>query len=477
MTTNKLIAIVFSVLLCLTVIAALWRPRPADPNKIPLVWVSDNNPARSEQISHFNLEHPESLLVLDYGNMDLQKLILQCSSGVGPDVMDFGDDQLEALVQTGVLWDVTEEAKKRGFSASKDSWPTAERSMTLDGRQYGYPCNTGAPILIYNKNVFDQFGIPYPKGLLTMDEFLALAAKLDTYASGETQPGSVGIHALTGLNYRILFELQRGEFFSADGLPRLADSPELKRAFQLHKDLIFKYRIMPTTVEAKAMSGQGGWGSGNLNQFASGRFAMIVSGDWALNAFGRKYQQEIKALTEAGIKPEDIKDPTKRPLRLGAVLIPRFADLPPSYRVTCRLNGINVHSPHREQALEFQQYLAGPTYSRQINESADYLPGNPKYADDGVEPGPPDLARVEMHEMTKEAVNCGYTMRRSPFILTTDITRALDEQISRLESDPNLAVDDLLADAQQQVDVLLKRNLNRDPRMRELYEQRFGSKK
>jgi len=477
MTTNKLIAVVFSVLLCLTLVAAIWRPTAADPNKTPIVWVSDNNPARTEQIREFNREHPEALLTLDYGNMDLQKLVLQCSSGVGPDVMDFGDDQLEVLVQTGVLWDVTEEAKKRGFSAEKDSWPTAASSMMIDGRQYGYPCNTGANILIYNKNVFDRFGVPYPKGLLTIDELIALALKLDTYASGQTKPGNMGVHALTGLNWRVLFESQKGEFFTESGLPQLANSAELKRAFQTHKDLIFKHRIMPTTVDAKAMSGQGGWGAGGLNQFASGNYAMIITGDWALNAFGRKYLQQTQQLQEEGLKAEDITDPSKRLLRLGAVLIPRFADLPPSYRVSCRLNGINARSPRREKALEFQQYLAGPEYSTQINETADFLPGNPKYADLGVVPGPPDLARTEMHEVTKEAVNCGYTQRRSPFILTNDVTRTLDEQVSRMESDPSLTVEELVESAQKQVDVLLKRNLNRDPRLKKLYDQRFGPSK
>lgn len=464
MTTNKLIAIVFSVLLCLTVVAAIWRPKPADPSKTPIVWVSDNNPARTEQIAEFNREHPQYNLVLDYGNAGLQKLVLQSSSGVGPDVMDFGDDQLEALVQAGVLWDVTDEAAKRGFSSQADTWPTAATSMILDGRQYAYPCNAGSNILIYNKNVFDQFGVPYPKGLMTIDECLALATKLDTFASGQTKPGSQGIHGISGLGWRILFELQRGEYFSEDGKPVLANSPELKRAFQLHKDLIFKYRVMPTTVESKAMSGQGGWGVGNLNQFAAGKFAMIVTGDWSLNAFGRTYQQQMK-------------DHVAQPLRLGAVLIPRFADLKPSYRVTCRLNGINVHSPRREQALAFLQYLAGPEYAKQINESSDYLPGNPKYADLGVEPGPPDLARLEMHEATKQAVNCGYTQRRSPFLLTSDIIRVMDAQIGRLESDPTLSVDELLQSAQDEVDVLLKRNLSRDPRTKQLYEQRFGSTK
>ncbi len=415
------------------------------------------------------------LLKLDYGNSGLQKLILQCSSGVGSELMDFGDDQLQALVESGVLWDVTDVAAKKGFSAGQSSWPAAAESLTLDGRQYAYPCNVGTYILIYNKNVFDRLGVPYPKGLMTMDELLELAAKLDTYASGTTKAGEDGVHAIAALGWRVLFEIQHGEYFSEKGLPEIANSLTLKRALQMHKDLLYKYRVMPSVLEMKTMSGQGGWGAGNLNQFAEGRFAMIVTGDWALNAFGRTYQHQIERLEEAGIKEGDIKDPTKRPLRLGATLVPRFADLPPCYRVSCRLNGINKHSPHREQAVSFLQYLAGPSYASLINQTADYLPGNPKYADLGVEPGPPALARQEMHEATKQAVSYGYSPRRSPFLLMTDVTGALDEQVNRLESYPDLTPDDLLQSAQKQLNALLRRNLDRDPRLKELFEQRFGA--
>ena len=48
---------------------AIWRPKPADPSKTPIVWVSDNNPARTDQIAQFNLEHPEANLWLDYASV------------------------------------------------------------------------------------------------------------------------------------------------------------------------------------------------------------------------------------------------------------------------------------------------------------------------------------------------------------------------------------------------------------------------
>ena len=65
----------------------------------------------------------------------------------------------------------------------------------------------------------------------------------------------------------------------------------LPTAFQMHRDTIYKYKVSPSSVALKAMSGQGGFGSGEaLGQFADGHFAMIVIGKWALTNFRAAYQ-------------------------------------------------------------------------------------------------------------------------------------------------------------------------------------------
>lgn len=473
MSTSRFLLIVAAFLAALTAVASWWRPEQTNDGKTPLVWVSDNNPTRAEQIGNFNKERPELALELDYANAGLQKIVLQCASGVGPDIFDYNEEQLQALAEADVLLDVTDAAGQMGFSAAQDTWPAAAEQMTYFGRQYGYPCNVDVYLLIYNKNVFDAFGAPYPQGLMTMEEFIALAQKVN----GRTNGKANGIFAVSGMNWRVLFGSLRGEFFTPEGKLNIANSEELKRAFTMHRDLIFQYKLMPTTVEMKSMSGQGGWGSGNstLNQFAAGKYAMMLSGQWSLIAFNRTHKHQMEALKKAGVKPEDIADLLQRPIRLGAVLIPRFADREPSYRILGRLAGINKYSPHKKAALSFLQYLAGPVYAESINRGTDALPGNPKYANTGVEEGPPDLARVEMHTVTKEAVQYGYSPRRSPFLLTSDVIRILETQISRLEANPSLPVEKLLADAQKELEVLMRRNLDRNPKLKDLYAKRFPS--
>lgn len=468
---KKVLFITFGALFFLSGVAAVWRPEKASSGKVPLLWVSDNNPARTEQIAAFNEENPGLQLRLDYGTKGPQKIILQCASGVGPDIFDYKDEEMGTYVEAGVLMDVTEAANRMGFSAGKNGWPASVNTYCLNRRQYGFPCNTGASILIYNKNVFDHFGVRYPAPRLTWEEFIELAKTVSTAG----KPGGKDqIYAVTGVGWRTFFDSLRGEFFTEDGRLQIANSAALRKSFEMHRDFLFKYKLMPTAVEAKALSGQGGWGSGNLNQFASGRFAMIVTGHWSLIGISRARQQQAKALEDKGMRAEELEDPLRRPLRIGGTVFPHFAGTAPAYRVLSRVAGINARSPRREQALKFLQYLAGREYAKLLNENADWLPGNPAYVEVGVDQGTDDLPRGELQAATEEAVANGYSPRRSPFLLITDVTRVLGEQISRLESNPSIPVESLLETADRELRVLMRRNLSRNPELRDLFVSRFG---
>ncbi|HWL50997.1 MAG TPA: extracellular solute-binding protein [Chthoniobacteraceae bacterium] len=473
MSTTRTLLTLFGVLLALSVIAAVWRPRSTDDPRTPLVWVSDNSPARQAQIEAFNRLHPELRLRLDYGSRGTQKIILQCTSGVGPDLFDYSSEEIGAFVEAGILWDITEVAEGLGLSP-KNGWPGAERNYTHQGRQYGYPCNTGVPILIFNRNLFDLLEIDYPKQLMTIGEFIALAKAFGEASQRKLPPGGQ-VYPCAGMDWKILFSALRGEFFDPLGAPNLDNNPALLQALELHHQFLFKYRLMPTTIEARTMSGQGGWGSGNINQFAAGRFGMFVGGHWTLIAFSRTYHQQIAELQRRGVHPEEISTPTERPLHLGAVLIPRFPGRQPGYPISSRVAGINVRSPRREEALAFLQYLAGNTYSELLNQSCDSLPGNPGYADAGVEAGPPALDRVAMQAVTMEAMRYGYSFRESPFLQLADVHRAISAQIDRMEADPDLPVPGLLRHAQKELERIMRRNLDRNPALKARYIETFGT--
>ena len=229
MTSIRLLLLVSVVLVLFSLVAFLLGPEKIRDGRTPLVWVTDNNPARAAQIEAFNGENKDLHLSLDYSNQGIQKIILQCSSGVGPDIFDtYNAGELQTYVDAGIAWDITEGARRGGFDAfGPRLWPGLREEVRYLNRQYSYPCNSGVNLLIYNKNIFDYLGLPYPEGILTWEDFAGLCIKI------KKQMGTGGQQfAVAGLDWSVFFDGQRGEYFTEKGELRLTGSPELTQAFE-----------------------------------------------------------------------------------------------------------------------------------------------------------------------------------------------------------------------------------------------------
>jgi ABC-type glycerol-3-phosphate transport system substrate-binding protein len=460
------IAIVFGALCCLSAVAMITRPSAPFTDRLALVRTTDSNPNRTKEAEGFAALNPTLGLQLDYSSNNIQKIIVQCSSGVGPDLYDtYGGTQLQTYVSSGIAQDVTKEAKELGFSIDGDTWPAVRGELSLEGVQYSYPANVNADILIYNKALFDRFGVPYPKQNITWDEFFELAKKM---TRGE---GANKVYGITPLSSGLFYETMRGEIFSPDGTKLLITGKQMQTAFQMYHDLIYKHKVAPSSLDMKAMAGQGGWGSGSINQFCDGRFAMINVGKWALANFRTAHKDQLEKWEKTG------KDPEKRKnvLRLGSVLLPHHKGMKQSYTVSARSVTINALGTNKKEALQFMKFLASKEYSTIVNEAVDALPGNPKFANVGLTEGNPELEEMEMHRNTIKAMEYGYQRRLSPFLLASDVDRILKVQISRMESDQSLKIPELLADAQTELEALMQRNLDRDPNLRERYKELTGS--
>lgn len=464
---QRLLGIV--LILAVLSLVCYWSSGEKDPReRRTLVFVSDNNPVRAAQVEGFNRENPGLNLVLDSANSGIHRILLQCSTGVGPDLFDFMDIELQTFVDAGVIRDITTPAEKMGFSVKAEGWPGAEAAGLHKDRQYAYYCNIGTDIIVYNKNVFDYFGVAYPKEKMTWDEFVSMAIKVNS--SGENVGPNEKIFAVQGAIWRHYFESLHGEFFTPEGLLKIM-CPELRAALIWHRDLVARYHIAPTLVEQKAMVGRGGWIGSKVGQFAAGRYAMMFNGDWVIIACREIHRFQME---EEGRTHKDVRNPLRRPLRLGAALVPHMPGFEPRYRIAGRMAGINNFSPNREAALKVLQYFAGPTYSKLVNEKADGLPGNPKYADLGVAEMEPDLARMELHDTTIKAMSFGYVQRRSPFLSLQEVYSAITAQVRKLEANPGTDIDSLMEAANAELQNLIRRRLEREPRLRRIYEECMG---
>src|SRR5580700_9466427 len=365
---RSLFTVLLLVLSLLSVIAARIQA-PADHK---LVWISDDNPRRKEQIELFNREQKLGLLntpgfaanaadglKLDPNNTGMEKVIVQSIGGVGGDLFDSsGSNSLSAYVRSGVALDVTDELKARGLSIT-DTWPAAAPSFVYDGRAYGLPCNVGVDTLWLNKDLFARAGVPLPERRpWTWAEFLQLAHRLTLHDS-EGHVLQYGFLADWGNLWQTCMAQWGGHLYSADGKRCLIDSPEAIAGVQFAHDLIYKEHIMPTPIEEASLSGQGGWGQGTIKWFGAAKGAMALGGRWWLCTLRDQTHpiQDGRAVT-----------PT---LRITAIECPHG----PLHRFVCYCRSalVNATSPRAKQAIDFLVYLNGKHYNDLINAQADAL--------------------------------------------------------------------------------------------------------
>ncbi|MFQ3550215.1 MAG: extracellular solute-binding protein, partial [Armatimonadota bacterium] len=155
-------SLIFSCLIILTVIAAYIQPDLSKDGRTPIVWVSDDNPARRDQIDLFNKLNPNYNLMLDPAvGYDSSKIIVQSVAGVGPDVFDCFGNQLPTYVKADIPMDITDEMKKIGFDANEEIWEGIHNAMIYKGRVYGIATNVGTFNIMFHKDIFDKAGMPY----------------------------------------------------------------------------------------------------------------------------------------------------------------------------------------------------------------------------------------------------------------------------------------------------------------------------
>jgi len=427
---------------------------PAEtPGVVRIRWATDANPARDVQTSLFGEMYPGVEVVVDPGlGGDQTKLIVQCATGTGPDVVDvYSKEQMMALVDAGILLDLTPYAEEMGFGVDK-TYPAMEGGLVVDGRQYRFPCNVWANCVVYNKRIFDDHGVPYPRDDWTWEEFIRVGKLL------KDSPSKSGEEHIPFANWNNtwlfgdLFWGAGGHFYTEDGLTCRLDSEEAVWTMRFYHDLMHVHNVVPTAAQLASISSQGGWGSGGLTLFSGGKAAMISIGRWYIIQVPN-YPQIAGAL--------------------GAARLPRVGARESSGMTDARAAGINIKGRHIQEALKFLQYLASPEYSALIVKDGDSLPPNPLLAQSGealVNPAVPDPA---FHQPFVDAEKSARPVDTSPFVDALQVQRWLVEHIDKVENKlmtPEEAMSELTHSINQQIRI----NLERQPHLQRKYEQVTG---
>lgn len=422
------------------------------PGVVRLRWATDANPARTVQTGLFDRLHPGLSVLVDPNPAgDPSKQIVQCATGTGPDLMDMGPESMQTLVSAGMLLDLTPYAAKMGFDTAR-TYPAIGESLKVEGKQYTFPCNVSTNAVLYNKQIFDDHGVPYPKPDWTYDDFIRTSKLIQERPSRSGQKHLAVAHWLNTWFFGDLLVGHGGRNFTPDGLHSALDSPEALATMQDYFRMMHVEHVLPTPADAAAMSSHGGWGAGGLNWFSEGKAAMIFIGRWYI----------VQVPNFPALKGN-----------LAAVPLPRVGSRSSSGVAFTRAAGINIKSPRRQEALRFLQYLASPEYGRVIVEDGDALPPNPHVAETGgmlVNEMVPDAG---FHQVFIDAIRNARSLDFSPFIDASEMTRWIKEFLEKVEN-RLLPPDQALHALATQIDERIRMNLERRPDLQKKYTQVTG---
>ena len=218
-------------------------------------------------------------------NNYIEKVLTEAAAGMAPDVMFVEAGNFKAFAEKGLLVDLTELMKNdndKDFNI-KDYYPEIVDRFTIDGKIYVIPRDI-APICViyYNKKLFDEAGVPYPKDDWTWDEFLKTAQKLTKRdASGRMEQFGF-------LDEWTIWDAwvysNGGSIVDDVKKPTkcVLDSKEAIEGVRFRADLSGKYGVAPSPslIATTSMGIQG-----TASVFMSGKAAMFYTGYWKAGYF------------------------------------------------------------------------------------------------------------------------------------------------------------------------------------------------
>lgn len=208
-----------------------------------------------------------------------QKVVSQMAAGNSPDIGRIAESYMPTLISKGQVVDLTEYIEN-DFDMSQYYEKTFENSAYVDGHYYGVPSGLNNYLMYYNKDLFDEAGIPYPSAdwdnPSSFEEIAEMARKL----TKETENGKqFGFYTGPYMAEIGMFSTSLGgnNVFDANGNPSINDETS-KQVYRWFDGMLREDQSMPRPTDTAIMSA--------FDMFTNGRLAMIVDGTWWLGSIG-----------------------------------------------------------------------------------------------------------------------------------------------------------------------------------------------
>lgn len=183
-----------------------------------------------------------------------QKIHLLFASNKAPDVIFINNLYLPIYANAGLLEEL---------SANEAYYPQALDAFRWKGKLYAIPRDVSNLVIYYNKDIFKQKHIPYPRNNWTFKEFLITAQKL-------TDKNIFGISFEEDPLFYLPYLMSNGGGI----LPEEINKPESQQSLTFYADLRKKYHVAPLKSESASAT--------MAQMFLQKRLGMYLSGRWMI---------------------------------------------------------------------------------------------------------------------------------------------------------------------------------------------------
>ncbi len=256
-------------------------PRQEKPTiKIAIWGGTDEIEMINNIVGEWQKRHPEVKARVEHtpGGSYTNKLLIRIAGGTAPDVMFVEVNIFVSFWAMDAFLDLKPFIENDPDFSLDDFFPTVVERFTRDGKIYCIPRDT-APFacVYYNKNLFDEAGVPYPTDEWDWYDLLDKAQKL-TKRSADGKITQYGFYGWTWHNFvyanggAIVDDVENPTRF-------VMDEREAVEGLQFYADLINKYKVSPSPMDF------GNLGMGAQQLFMSQKLAMYQSGFWESTLF------------------------------------------------------------------------------------------------------------------------------------------------------------------------------------------------
>ena len=229
----------------------------------------------NEAIARFNENNPDvevkqtCVPVTSWSDF-IQKWITMSTSGEAPDVINIGLEAVQMAVSNDLLMPLDEiVSEDQDLSKVKEEYaPVLLDGFSVDDNLYGLPNGTQTMVMYYNKTMFDEAGLEYPKDGWTWDEFYEDAKKLTK------SDGSVYGFGLSSSYFQLTpwWSTNNTALVDENQTPALNSKKMVESVEFLDK--LVKEKVTPDPISSDVYT-----------MFSSKQLAMVGAGRWVLNTW------------------------------------------------------------------------------------------------------------------------------------------------------------------------------------------------